>query len=202
MYQPHESHWRESKGILKYVSGTKFYGLFYTSANDSNVLAYIDADWVGSLDDRKSTSGYAFLFGGSLVSWCNKKKPIVALSTTEEEYIVASSTSTQVIWLSRLVEYLGMEVCKPIKFYCDNQSTISMTKNPVFHSRSKHIDIQHHFIRELVQQEFIFFEFCKSEDQLADIFTKALPKDRLEKPRSQLGILKLDIKGEIEGTNA
>jgi hypothetical protein len=86
--------------------------------------------------------------------------------------------------------------------YCDNQSTISMTKNPVFHNRTKHIDIRHHFIRELVQQEFLFFEFCKSEDQLADIFTKALPKDRLETLRSQLGILKLDIKGEIEGINA
>jgi hypothetical protein len=100
------------------------------------------------------------------------------------------------------VEDLGMEVCKPIKVYCDNQSIISMTKNPVFHSISKLIDIRHHFIRELVQQEFLFFEFCKSEDQLANIFTKALPKDRLEKLISQLGILKLDIKGEIEGTNA
>jgi hypothetical protein len=202
MHQPHESHWRAAKRILRYVSGTKFYGLFYTSANDSNVVAYTDADWAGSLDDRKSTSGYAFLFGGNLVSWSSKKQPTVALSTAEAEYLVASSTSTQAIWLSRLVEDLGMEVCKPIKVYCDNQSTISMTKNPVFHSRSKHIDIRHHFIRELVQQEFLFFEFCKSEDQLADIFTKALPKDRLEALRSQLGILKLDIKGEIEGTNA
>jgi len=89
-----------------------------------------------------------------------------------------------------------MEVCKPIKVYCDNQSIISMTKNPVFHSRRKHIDIQHHFIRELVQQGFISFEFCKSEYQIADIFTKALPKDRLEKLISLLGIQKLDIKGE------
>jgi hypothetical protein len=100
------------------------------------------------------------------------------------------------------VEDLGMEVCKPIKVYCDNRSTISMKKNPFFHSRRKHIDIRHHFIREIVQQEFLFFEFCKFEDQLVDIFTKALPKDRLEKLRSQLGILKLDIKGKIEGTNA
>ena len=104
--------------------------------------------------------------------------------------------------MARLLEELGMEIGKPIKVYCDNQSTISMTKNPVFHNRTKHIDIRHHFIRELVQQEFLFFEFCKSEDQLADIFTKALPKDRLETLRSQLGILKLDIKGEIEGINA
>ena len=104
--------------------------------------------------------------------------------------------------IQRLVEDLGMDVCNPIKVYHDNQSTISMTKNPVFHNKRKHIDIRHHFIRELVQQEFLIFEFCKSEDQLADIFTKSLPKDHLEILRSQLGILKLDIKGDIEGSNA
>jgi hypothetical protein len=131
-----------------------------------------------------------------------KKQPTVALSTAETEYIAASSTSTQVIWMARLLEELGMEIHKPIKVYCDNQRTISMTKNQVLHSMSKHIDIRHHFIRELIQQEFLFFEFCKSEDQLADIFMKALPKDQLEKLISHLGILKLNIKGEIEGTNA
>jgi hypothetical protein len=202
MNQPHESHWQAAKRILRYVSGTRFFGLFYNATNDINVIAYTDADWAGSLDDRRSTSGYAFLFGGNLVSWSSKKQPTVALSTAEAEYIAASSTSTQAIWMARLLEELGMEIGKPIKVYCDNQSTISMTKNPVFHNRTKHIDIRHHFIRELVQQEFLFFEFCKSEDQLADIFTKALPKDRLETLRSQLGILKLDIKGEIEGINA
>ena len=81
MHQPHESHWQATKRILRYVSGTKFYGLFYTSANDSNAVAYTDADWEGSLDDQKSTSGYAFLFGGNLVSWSSKKQPTVALST-------------------------------------------------------------------------------------------------------------------------
>ena len=83
MHQPHESHWWATKRILRYVSGTKFYGLFYTSANDSNVVAYTDADWAGNLDDRKSTSGYNFLFGGNPVSWRKKKQPIVALSTTK-----------------------------------------------------------------------------------------------------------------------
>ena len=83
MHKPHESHWRAAKRILRYVSGTKFYGLFYTSADDSNVVAYTNAYWEKSLDDRKSTSGYAFIFGGNLVSWSRKNKPIVALSTTE-----------------------------------------------------------------------------------------------------------------------
>jgi hypothetical protein len=145
---------------------------------------------------RILSSGYAFLFGGNLISWSNKKQPIVALSTTEAKYIAMSSTSTQAIWMEILFEDLGMKVNKPIKVYCDNQSTISMTKNHVFHNRSKHIDIQHHFIRDLVQQQFISFEFCRSEDQLTDIFTKALPKDKLE----NLRLKKLDIKGEIEIT--
>jgi hypothetical protein len=136
-----------AKRILRYVSGTKFFGLFYNATNDSNVVAYTDADWAGCLDDRKSTSGYAFLFGGNLVSWSSKKQPIVSLSTTEAEYIATSSTSTQAIWMERLFEDLGMKVNKPIKVYCDNQSTISMTKNHVFHSRRKHIDIRHHFIQ-------------------------------------------------------
>jgi hypothetical protein len=89
MHQPHESHWRATERILRYVSGTKFYGLFYTSANDSNLVSYTDVDWAGNLDDRKSTFGYAFLFGGNLVSWSNKNQPIVALSTTEAGYIAA-----------------------------------------------------------------------------------------------------------------
>jgi hypothetical protein len=97
MHQPHESHWREAKRIFRCVSGTKFYGLFYTYANDSNVVEYTNADWEDSLDDRKSTSGYDFLFGGNLVSWSNKEQPIFALSTAEAEYIVVSSTSTQAI---------------------------------------------------------------------------------------------------------
>ena len=157
MHQPHESHWWEAKRILRYVSGTKFYGLFYTSANDSNVVAYIDANWAGNLDDRKSAFGYAFLFGENLVSWSSKKKPIVALYTSKAKYLTTSSPSTQAIWFSSLVEDLGIEVCKPIKVYHNNQSTISMTKNQVFHSRRKHIDIHRHFIRELIQEEFLFF---------------------------------------------
>ena len=83
MHQPHESHWREAKRILRYVSGTTFYRLFYTSSNDSNVVAYTYADWEGSLDDQKSSYGYAFIFVGNIVSWSSKKKSMVALSTTE-----------------------------------------------------------------------------------------------------------------------
>ena len=141
MHQPHESHWRIAKRILRYVSGTKFYGLFYDAYNDSNLVAYIDADWEGSLDDQKSTSGYIFLFGGKPISWSSKKQPTVALSTAEVEYIAASSTCTQAICMERLFEDIGIDTCKPIKVYCDNMSTISMTKNLVFHSKSKHIDI-------------------------------------------------------------
>jgi hypothetical protein len=100
--------------------------------------------------------------------------------------------------MARLFEDLGMNVYKPIKICCDNQSTISITKNPIFHDKRKHIDILHHFIRDLLQQQFISFEFCQFEDQLTHIFTKALPKDRLDNLRLMLQIQKLDIKGEIE----
>lgn len=94
MNQPHESHLKEAKRILRYVSGTIFFGLFYNATNNFNVVAYTDADWVGSLDDRKNTSGYAFLFGENLVSWSNKKQPTVSLSMTKAKYIATSSTST------------------------------------------------------------------------------------------------------------
>ena len=186
--------------ILRYIAGTTTYGLWYTTSADNMITAYTDSDYAGNVDGKKSTSRYAFIFGGNLVSWRSKEKPMIALSTTKAQYILASFTSTQVIWMARFLQELGKEIRKPIKFYCDNQSTISMKNNQFFHNMSKHIDIRHHFIRDLVQQEFLFFEFCKSEDQLADIFTKALPKDRLKKLRSQLGILKLDIKGQIEKT--
>jgi hypothetical protein len=104
MNQPHESHWQEAKRILRYVSGNRFFGFFYNATNNFNVVAYTDANWVGSLDDRKSTLGYAFIFGGNLVSWSNKTQPIVSLSTAKVEYIAASSTRTQVIWMERLLE--------------------------------------------------------------------------------------------------
>ncbi|KAL5802513.1 hypothetical protein ACOSQ4_030818 [Xanthoceras sorbifolium] len=147
---------------------------FYTSINNCDLVGYTDSDWAGDVKDRKSTSGFVFHMGSGAISWSSKKHQVVALSTTEAEYMAAASTACQAVWLWRLCDELKQKQQFPTKIYCDNKSAISPIKNPVFHGRSKHIDIKFHYIRDLVKENEIAMEFCKSEEQIADILTKPL----------------------------
>ena len=112
----------------------------------------------------------------------------MALSSSEAEYISATSAACEIIWLRRILQDLRQDTEDPTTIYCDNMSAIAMTKNPVFHSRTKHIEIRHHFIRELVEKQEIELQFCKTGEQLADIFTKALPIDKFIQFRKQLSV--------------
>ena len=185
---PKESHLSAVKRIMKYLIGTLNVGLWYPKGSTCDLIGYSDSDFAGCKLDRKSTSGTCHLLGNSLVSWHSKKQVSVALSTAEAEYVAAGSCCAQILWMKQqLVDYGLMLDHIPIK--CDNTSAINLTKNPVQHSRTKHIEIRHHFIRDHVEKGDVVIEFVETSKQLADIFTKPLCKESFFNIRNELGIL-------------
>ncbi|KAL6330497.1 hypothetical protein AAG906_040427 [Vitis piasezkii] len=165
--------------ILRYLKGTIFHGLFYSAQSPLVLRAFSDADWAGDPTDRRSTTGYCFLLGSSLISWRSKKQTFVARSNTEAEYRALADTTSELLWLRWLLKDLGVSTSSATPLYCDNQSAIHIAHNDVFHERTKHIEIDCHFIRyHLVHGALKLFS-VSSKDQLADIFTKSLPKRRL-----------------------
>eukprot|EP00253_Pinus_taeda_P008832 PITA_08832 len=152
-------------------------GVWYPKGNDLVIQTYIDADWEGSVDDRKSTSGATFDLSGCLVSWLNKKKPSISLSTTEAEYIAAKISCTKVLWMKQTLQDLQVKFDEPIPMFCDNTYAISMSKNLVMHSKMKHIPIKYHFFREQVAEKNIKLEYVGRKEQIANIFTKPLARE-------------------------
>ena len=136
------------KRILRYLKGATDFSLRYPKSSTLIVTAYSDADWAGSVDDRKITSGNAFFMGDCLVSWLNKKKSSVSLSTAKAEYITAADYCTKILWMKEALKDVNIEPKQPITIFCDNTSAISLLKNSVMHSRTKHIPIKYHFLRE------------------------------------------------------
>ena len=147
---PKEAHVLAIKRIFRYLKGTTELGLWYPKGNELTMVAYTDADWAGSIDDRKSTSGAALYLGNCLVAWASKKQSSVSLSIAEETYIVVAACCTQVIWMKQTLEYIQVKYDEPIPILCDNTSAINISKNPVMHSKTKHIPIKFHFPREQV----------------------------------------------------
>ncbi|KAJ8765763.1 hypothetical protein K2173_014885 [Erythroxylum novogranatense] len=174
--------------ILRYVRGTIDFGIFYSKEGGDELTAYTDSDYAGDLDDRKSTSGYVFLFNTVAVSWCSKKQPVVSLSTTEAEFIAASFCACQAIWIKRILKVLDSSQDECCVVMCDNSSSIKLSKNPVMHGRSKHIDVRFHFLRDLTRAGTVKMEFCSTKDQLADVMTKPLKHEDFVKQREALGI--------------
>ncbi|MGV7994806.1 Ty1/Copia family ribonuclease HI, partial [Mycobacterium kansasii] len=168
-----ESHLIAVKRIIRYVASTLNIGLWYPYETNVQLAGYSDADWAGNLDDRKSTSGGCFFIGNCLVSWFSKKQNSISLSTAEAEYIAAGNACTQLVWMQRMLSDYEIKQDSML-LYCDNSSAINISKNPIQHSRTKHIDIRFHYIRELVEGKIISLEYIPTEDQRADIFTKPL----------------------------
>nr|UBX54600.1 transposon Ty3-I Gag-Pol polyprotein [Lupinus angustifolius] len=186
--KPKESHLVVFKRIMKYLKGTTKVGLWYPKGSICELVGYSDSNFVGCKYERKSTSGTCHILGNALVSWSCKKQACVALSTAQAEYIAAGSCCAQVLWLKQQLRDYGLDLgCTPLK--CDNTNVINLTKNPIMHSRTKHIDIRHHFLRDHVQKKDVFVEFVDTHNQLADIFTKPLEKEPFYKIRLEFGIL-------------
>ena len=184
---PRESHLIAVKRIFRYLSGTKTIGLWYSRDSQFDLIAYSDSDFAGCKLDRKSTSGACQFLGSNLISWFSKKQNSVALSTAEAEYVAAGSCCAQILWIKRQLEDYGITLDK-IPIRCDNTSAINLTKNPIQYSRTKHIEIRHHFIREHVANNDIYLDYVNTNDQLADIFTKSLSEERFCYLRGELGV--------------
>ena len=185
---PTELHLQSAKRILRYLKGTIDFGVFYKKDGNKELIAYTDSDYAGDLDDRKNTSGYVFMLSSGAVSWSSKKQPVVSLSTTEAEFIAATSCACQAIWLRRILEGLNHAQHDSTIFYCDNSSTIKLSKNLVMHGRCKHIDVRFHFLRELTKDGTVEMVHCHTQEQVADIMTKPLKLDTFLKLRDLLGV--------------
>ena len=185
---PKESHLKAVKRILRYLKGSDSLCLWYPKYCDFELVGFSDADFAQNVLDRKSTSGTAQFLGPCLVSWASKKQHSVALSTAEAEYVPAASCCARLLWLRQQVSDFELSYSS-IPIMCDNTSAINISKNPVQFSRTKHIQIRHHFLRDNVEKGFISMEFVSTNEQIADIFTKALNREPYETLRQKLGMI-------------
>ncbi|GKE87530.1 hypothetical protein Tco_1565005 [Tanacetum coccineum] len=185
--KPTEKHLKEVKRVFRYLWGTVNTGLWYTKDSGFKLTGFSDADYAGCKDTFKSTSGRAQFLDEKLVSWSLKKQDYTALSTAEAKYVSLSACCAQVLWMRTQLTDYGFHFNK-IPIYCDSKSTIAISYNPVQHSRTKHIAVRYHFIKEHMKKGTIELYFVKTDYQLADLFTKALPVDRFTYLVRRLGM--------------
>lgn len=189
MERPTKLHLEAVKRIMRYVKGTMHYGLVYSEDGRNNFLnGFSDSDLAGQLDDRRSTSGMVFYLNDSVVTWVSQKQRCVALSSCEAEFMAAAAAACQAIWLRNVLSQITSKSVGPVVLCIDNRSAIDLAKNPVFHGRSKHIDVRYHFIRECVERGEVILKHVKTNEQRADILTKALVKNKFEDMRRLLGV--------------
>jgi hypothetical protein len=189
---PKEGHWGMVKSILRYLRGTQTFGLEYDG--DVGLIGYADSDWGADKESRRSTTGYCFLYGG-LISWKSKKQSTVALSTVEAEYMALASSVQESMWLIALGTEIGLSIVSPVLIYQDNQGSMSLAKNPGEHSRTKHIDIRHHFVREKIEQVLVKLKYCPTQEMVADLLTKSLPANQFRYLREKMKVVDVDQGG-------
>ncbi|GJR01694.1 ribonuclease H-like domain, reverse transcriptase, RNA-dependent DNA polymerase [Tanacetum coccineum] len=188
MQEPREQHMKAIRQVLRYVKGTKDYGITYKHNGGNKIHGFSDSSYGVNTQEGKGTTGIIFYYGESPISWSTQKQATVALSSCESEFIAATAAATQALWLKRLLSKLTHSQEEKVTIQVDNKSAIALMKNPVFHGRSKHIDTKYHFIRECVEKEDIQVEFINGEYQKADILTKALPKIKFLTMRQLIGL--------------
>lgn len=186
---PAMAHWNACKRVLRYLAGTSTQGLKFEAAPRLNLVAYTDADYASSVDDRRSTTGYCVYLGTSLISWSSKKQDVVSRSSTESEYRALSSTASEVVWLQSLFKELGVALdSDPSIVWCDNMGASALASNSVFHARTKHIEVDVHFISEKIAAKLIEVRYVPTEEQIADLFTKPLTIPRFVHLCSKLNL--------------
>jgi hypothetical protein len=188
MHDPREAHFGALKRIIRYLRGTAHYGLHLHVSSSSTLTAYSDADWGGCPDTRRSTSGYCVYLGDNLISWSSKRQATISKSSAEAEYRGVANAVAESCWIRNLLLELHCPVQKSTVVYCDNVSAIYLSGNPINHQRTKHIEIDIHFVREKVAIGQVQVRHVPSRYQYADIFTKGLPKVFFDDFRSNLSI--------------
>jgi histone deacetylase 1/2 len=189
LHAPRDPHWTAVKRILRYIKLTVCHGLTLYRTPDTLLSAFSDADWAGNLDDRRSTGGYAIFYGGNLIAWNARKQATVSRSSTESEYKAVTNVTAEIIWVQSLLKELGVSHNRVPILWCDNIGATYLSSNPVFHARTKHIEVDFHFVRERVARKQLQIKFISSKDQVADIFTKPLPLPAFESCRRNLNLL-------------
>ena len=188
MHDPREPHLVALKRILRYLQGTLDLGLLLRPSTSSDLVVYTDADWVGYPDTRKSTSGYAVFLGENLIFWSSKRQSTVSKSSAEAEYRAVANRVAEATWLRQLLQELRAPLRRATLVYCDNISAVYMTSNPVQHQRTKHIEIDLHFVRERVAVGDLRVLHVPTSSQYADIFTKGLPSSLFMEFRTNLNV--------------
>ncbi|KAH9113686.1 hypothetical protein LEN26_013109 [Aphanomyces euteiches] len=195
--QPTDEHSAIAKRVLRYLKGTHDYGIIYQPVDSDHytIELYVDAEYANDKYTRR-TSVYLLYLNGCLISWKSKLQNIVALSTSEAEYISMSFGLQEALWIKSLLQELKLNLKLPIIVYEDNQSTIKMAENLTLHQRTKHIDVRHHFIRDLVKEKVIEIKYCDTNSMLADMLTKALPKPKFEEHQRNILERMSDLQSE------
>nr|KYP50622.1 Copia protein [Cajanus cajan] len=180
MQAPHINHWNVVLRILRYIKKVLRQGLLYEDNGDSRISRYCDADWVGCPIDRCSTTGYCVFLGGNLISWKSKKQNVVAQYNAEVEYRAMALITCEFVWIKQLIRELKFCEDHPMRLHCDNQVALNIASNLVFHERTKHIEVECHFVREKLLFKEISTEFVNSSEQLADVMTKSLRRPLIQ----------------------
>jgi len=183
------------KHVLSYLRGTLDVGITYGSVNAkaANLIGYSDADWGGDVETRKSTGGYVFTLNGGPISWSSKRQSTVALSSTEAEYMAMTQAAKEAAWLRLLLTNLGIyKGQETIPIHVDNRSAIAMGINPEFHQRTKHIDIQYHYVRQEIEAKRISTPYIETSRMLADGLTKPLAPPKFAIFTTELHLTKIE----------
>ena len=187
--EPQKDHLAAVKKILRYVVGTKGWGLKYEKHKEQiQLTGFSDSDFAGDVDARRSTTGVIFFLGNSPITWQSMKQKVVAQSSCKAEYIAAANATCQGVWLARVLAEVHGSAPSVLMLRVDNKSSIALIKNPVLHGQSKHIEVKYHFVRESAEKGQINVDFIKNEEQLGDVLTKPLGKVNFHEFRAKIGL--------------
>ncbi|XP_060963442.1 uncharacterized mitochondrial protein AtMg00810-like [Cannabis sativa] len=185
---PSTIHWNAAKRILRYLKGTSTQGLHICCSNNLNITGFSDADWVSNVDDRRSVGGYCVYLGESLVSWSSKKQFVVSRSSTESEYRALDHVSAEITWIESLLKEIKFPLPTVPITWCDNLSASALASNPVYHARTKHIELDIHYVRDKVLNKTLEIRYVPSADQIVDCMTKGLSHSRFQYLACKLGV--------------
>ena len=176
-----------AKRVVRYLKGTLEYGITFHKTGKP-LFGFVDADWGNCILDRRSYSGYAFILGGAAITWEARKQRTVALSSVEAEYLALGEATKEAIFLRQFLSSLGIKTKEPTVIFNDNQSSQLLVRNPAYHSRTKHIDIRHHFIRNCIEEKVVDFKYLPTDEMPADMLTKPLTTNKHKLFTSQVGV--------------